>query len=65
MKVLYVGHYTPGCTTHMRGEYLKVLLQPEEFRVVNIDIPIAETFPIFRQIGCLFKLGPFIRNVNE
>ena len=65
MKVLYVGHYMPGCTTRMRGEYLKALLQPEEFRVVDIDIPIAETFPIFRPIGWRFKFGPFIRNINE
>ena len=65
MKVLYVGHYMPGCTTHMRGEYLKKLLSPEEFRVVDIDFPIAETSPLFRSIGWRFKSGPFIWKINH
>lgn len=55
----------PGCTTHMRGEYLKKILKPEEFRVVDIDFPIAETSPLFRSIGWRFKSGPLIWNINN
>lgn len=65
MKVLYVGHYMPGCTTYMRGEYLKALLKPEEFRVVDIDFPIAETAPVFRSLGWRFKFGPLISKINN
>jgi len=65
MKVLYVGHYMPGCTTHMRGEYLKDLLQPEEFRVVNIDIPMAETPSVFKSFGWRLKSGPLIWKINN
>jgi spore maturation protein CgeB len=65
MKVLYVGHYLTVCTTRMRGEYLKDLLHPDEFRVVNIDIPMAETTPVFRSLGWRLKSGPLIWKINN
>lgn len=65
MKVLYIGHYDHGSTSRMRGEYLKQLLSPELFHVVNIDIPLAETSAIFRSLGWRFKVGPLIRNINN
>lgn len=65
MKVLYVGHYMPGCTTRMRGEYLRQLLQPETFTVVDTDIPIYGTNRLFRSFGWRYYRGPLIRNVNQ
>jgi spore maturation protein CgeB len=55
----------PGCTTRMRGNYLKSLLKPEEFRVVDIDIPLAETSALFRSVGWRLKMGPMIRRINN
>jgi hypothetical protein len=49
----------------MRGEYLKAILQPEEFKVIDIDIPISETFSLFRSVGWRFKLGPLIWRIND
>jgi spore maturation protein CgeB len=49
----------------MRGNYLKSLLKPEEFRVVDIDIPMAETSALFKSIGWRFKMGPLIRRINK
>lgn len=65
MKVLYVGHYMPGCTTRMRGEYLRQLLQPEIFTVVDTDIPIYSTNRLFRSFGWRYYRGPLIKNVNR
>jgi spore maturation protein CgeB len=65
VRVLYIGHYLPGCTTRMRGEYLKIILNPEEFQVVNIDIPIDQTSTIMRSFGWRYKIGPLIRKINE
>ena len=65
MKVLYVGHYMPGCTTRMRGEVLQNLLKPEEFRVVDIDIPVNKTPSLFRSLGWRFYVGPLIHRINS
>ncbi len=65
MRVLYIGHYMPGCTTRMRGEYLQELLRPADFFVVNTDIPIYSTTRIFRSFGWRYYKGPLISNVNK
>ena len=65
MKILYVGHYMPGCTTRMRGEYLEELLNPSVFDVVDIDQPINKTFPLFRPLGWRLKAGPLIYQINK
>ena len=65
MRVLYIGHYMPGCTTRMRGEYLKELLKPETFFVVDTDVPIFSTHRLFRSFGWRYYRGPLIKHVNE
>jgi spore maturation protein CgeB len=65
MRVLYIGHYMPGCTTRMRGEYLQELLKPAAFFVVNTDIPIYSTPRLFRSFGWRYYRGPLIGNVNK
>ena len=65
MKVLYVGHYKPGCTTRMRGEHLQDILKPTTFDVINMDIPIDATSRPFRSFGWRYYKGPLIRNVNR
>lgn len=65
MKVLYVGHYKPGCTTRMRGEHLQDILKPSSFRVVDMDPPIDATPKLFRSIGWRYYKGPLVRNINR
>jgi hypothetical protein len=64
MRVLYIGHYSEGSTSKMRGECLKALLRPDEFLVVNTDIPMQKTQRVFRSLGWRYKIGPFISNIN-
>ncbi len=65
MTVLYIGHYDEGSTSGMRGAYLKEILQPQNFKIANIDIPINATNRIFRSLGWRYKIGPFISNINN
>lgn len=65
MKILYIGHYDEGSTSGMRGEYLKEILQPLNFKVANLDVPINATNRLFRSLGWRYKIGPFISNINN
>lgn len=65
LKILYIGHYAPGSTSRMRGEYIKKILQPESFNVVDIDIPMSATSRLFKSIGWRYKFGPLIDRINN
>ena len=60
-----MGHYMPGCTTRMRGEFLQELIHPDSFEVIDIDKPISKTFPLFRPLGWRFKIGPLVSEINK
>lgn len=65
MDGLYIGHYDEGSTSGMRGEYLREILQPQNFKVANIDVPMNSTARIFRSLGWRYKTGPLIKNINN
>ena len=65
MKILYIGQYDEGSTSGMRGAYLKEILQPLNFKVANLDVPINATNRLFRSLGWRYKTGPFISNINN
>lgn len=65
MKILYIGHYSDGSTSKMRGQYLKTILQAEDFIVANTDVPMQQTGRILRSLGWRYKIGPFISNINS
>jgi hypothetical protein len=65
MRVLYVGHYQPGCTTWARGQQLIEILKPSVFQVVDIDQPINNTPRLFRSFGWRFYKGPLIHRINS
>lgn len=65
MRVLYIGEYIPGTTSHYRGEHLRQLLQPVEFRVIDTNIPVLGTCKVFRSLGWRTKRGPLIWNINS
>ncbi|HUQ66875.1 MAG TPA: glycosyltransferase [Flavitalea sp.] len=64
-SALYIGHYDPGSTSRMRGEYLKQLLPEHRFVILNTDEPINATPKIFRSMGWRYKKGPLIWNINQ
>lgn len=64
MKILYIGQYNDGSTSKMRGEYIRKILNPEKFIIINTDIPISNTPRLLRSIGWRYKIGPFIHNLN-
>jgi spore maturation protein CgeB len=49
----------------MRGEFLKELIHPAKFDVVDINAPIRKTFPLFVSLGWRFKVGPLISAINN
>lgn len=65
MKILYIGHYSDGSTSKMRGEYLKKILNTENVITINTDVPILETARVFRSLGWRYKVGPLISNINH
>ena len=65
MRVVYIGHYDTGSTSGMRGEYLRQILNPSEYCVVNIDLPLKKTSKVFRSIGWRYRIGPLISNIND
>ena len=64
MKVLYIGQYTEGTTSKMRGEQIKSILQPKHFQAVDTNIPFYGMNRIPRSFGFRFKRGPLITKVN-
>ncbi len=65
MKVLYSGHYKVGCTSRMRGEQLKTILQPDAFFVADSDIPVDSTPMVFRSLGWRTYRGPLIGSISD
>lgn len=63
--MLYIGQYGVGSTSGMRGEFLKEILQPNNYKVANIDIPLENTHRIFRSIGWRLKTGPLMKKINN
>lgn len=65
MRILYIAQYSLGSTSNMRGRYIQEILKPDEFKVIDIDIPLQATSRIFRSIGWRFKIGLLINKINS
>ena len=65
MKVLYIGQYTLGTTSRMRGEALKAIIKPTIFEVIDANIPFFKTHRLLRSFGFRYKKGPLINNINK
>ncbi|CAM3475389.1 CgeB family protein [Aequorivita lipolytica] len=65
MKVLYVGQYSPGTTSKMRGDKIFGILNAEIFDVIDIHIPFYNTNRLWRSLGFRYNKGPLIGNVNR
>ena len=65
MKFLYIGQYTLGTTSRMRGEAIKAAIKPNVFQVIDTHIPFFKTHRLWRSIGFRYKSGPLINNTNK
>lgn len=65
MTVLYIGAYTSGCTSEMRGRQIKDILKPVKFDVIDTAGPFLSFSPLLRSIGWRYKVGPFINSFNK
>jgi spore maturation protein CgeB len=65
MKVLYIGQYTLGTTSRMRGEALKAIIRPNIFEVIDTHVPFYKTHRLLRSFGFRYKKGPLINNINK
>ncbi|MDC0957042.1 glycosyltransferase [Flavobacteriaceae bacterium] len=65
MKILYIGQYTKGTTSSMRGVAIKEILNPKIFDVIDTHLPFFKTHRLWRSIGFRYKSGPLITNTNK
>ncbi|NIK91357.1 glycosyltransferase [Mangrovimonas sp. CR14] len=65
MKVLYIGQFTQGTTSRMRGETLERVLNPALFKVIDTNIPFYQTNKLVRSFGFRYKFGPLIDKINK
>lgn len=65
MRVLYISPYGDGSTSKMRGEYIKKLINPTVFKVVDIDLPQKVMMRWELSLGWRFKYGPMISKINQ
>ncbi|MCF1190800.1 glycosyltransferase [Mangrovimonas sp. AS39] len=65
IKTLYIGQFSKGTTSRMRGEVIKDLLKPDSFQVIDTHVPFYNTPRVYRSIGFRYKVGPLIANVNS
>ena len=65
MRILYIAQNSLGSTSNMRGRYIQEILKPDEFKVIDIDIPLHATSRIFRSFGWRFKIGVLINKINS
>ena len=65
MKFLYIGQYTLGTTSRMRGEALKAIIKPTIFEVIDANIPFFKTHRLLRSFGFRHKKGALINNINK
>ncbi|MCF1420244.1 CgeB family protein [Mangrovimonas futianensis] len=65
VRVLYIGQFTDGTTSKMRGETLRDILNPTDFQVIDTHLPFFQTLRVWRSLGFRFKKGPLIRGVNK
>jgi hypothetical protein len=49
----------------MRGEYLKQILGGSEFKVINTDVPMAQTSAFLSRLDGDLRPAPFISNINN
>ncbi len=63
--MLYIGQYSDGTTSKMRGETLKNITNASSFQIIDTNIPFFKTPGIIRSLGFRYKKGPLLTNINQ
>lgn len=64
MRFLYIGQYTDGTTSKMRGETLKQILKPAVFEVIDTHVPFFKCHPLWRSLAFRYKKGKVVQQTN-
>ena len=64
MKFLYIGQYTLGTTSRMRGQVLKAIIRPNIFEVIDTHVPFYKSHVLWRSLAFRYKKGPVINRIN-
>lgn len=64
-RFLYIGQFSDGTTSKMRGKALKKLVKPINFEVIDTTVPFSNTSRLWRSIGFRYKMGPLIKAINS
>lgn len=64
-SLLYIGIYSPGSTSRMRGEVLKDILYDWTHDTIDTSIPFMGQNKLSRSVGFRYKRGPVISAVND
>lgn len=64
-KALYIGQYSEGTTSKMRGESLKDILNPKQFQVIDTNLVFYSLPRVLRTIGFKWKVGPLVFKINQ
>ena len=65
MRILFIGPYSYGSTSKMRGDIIGKLFKDPEITIIDTDIPLNTTSRLFRSLGFRYKTGPLIKNINN
>ncbi|GAB3531527.1 glycosyltransferase [Pontibacter brevis] len=65
MKALYIGQYSYGTTSRMRGEIICQSELIKSFSYIDTNIPFTNSNKLFRTLGFRYKVGPLIKSINN
>lgn len=64
-RVLYIGQYSQGTTSKLRGEALKEILKATTFNVIDTHVTLYACHRLWRSLAFRFKIGKVISNTNR
>jgi spore maturation protein CgeB len=62
---LFIGPYSKGSTSIMRVNYIIATLKPNQFKLIDVEVPFFETNRLFRSMGSRWKIGPLMGVVSN
>ena len=64
MKTLFIGPYSEGSTSKMRGECIKKDPRINSFQVIDPTVPFATGHRILKSVAWRYRMGPLIGKIN-
>lgn len=64
-RILYIGQYSEGTTSRMRGEALCKIVSPKSFEYIDTNIPFYRCHRLWRSLAFRYKTGRLIQEINQ